>query len=74
VNQAFKNMIIDAFEDPFLNALSDEVVGYSKYTSLKFFSHLLKYYYMLAPTELTQNCERLNAPYNQPIETISQQI
>jgi hypothetical protein len=31
---------------------------------------------MIAPTELTQNYERLNAPYdpNQPIETLFQQI
>jgi hypothetical protein len=27
VYQAFKKLIIDAFEDQFLNALSDEVVG-----------------------------------------------
>jgi hypothetical protein len=31
---------------------------------------------MIAPTELTQNYERLNAPYdpNEPIETLFQQI
>jgi hypothetical protein len=31
---------------------------------------------MIAPTELTQNFERLNAPYdpNKPIETLFQQI
>jgi hypothetical protein len=31
---------------------------------------------MIAPTELTQNCERLHAPYdpNQPIEMLFQQI
>jgi hypothetical protein len=31
---------------------------------------------MIAPTELTQNFERLNTPYypNQPIETLFQQI
>jgi hypothetical protein len=31
---------------------------------------------MIAPTELTHNYERLNAPYdpNQPIETLFQQI
>jgi hypothetical protein len=31
VDQAFTKMIIDAFEDPFINALSDEVirVGYA---------------------------------------------
>jgi hypothetical protein len=31
---------------------------------------------MIAPTEFTQNYERLNAPYdpNQPIETLFQQI
>jgi hypothetical protein len=31
---------------------------------------------MIAPTELTQNCERLNTPYdpNQPIEMLFQQI
>jgi hypothetical protein len=34
------------------------------------------FYAMIAPTELTQNYERLNAPYdpNQPIETLYQQI
>jgi hypothetical protein len=34
------------------------------------------YYAMIAPTELTQNYERLNAPYdpNQPIETLFQKI
>jgi hypothetical protein len=36
----------------------------------------LTYYAMIAPTELTQNYERLNTPYdpNQPIETLFQQI
>jgi hypothetical protein len=31
---------------------------------------------MIAPTELTQNYERLNTPYdpNQPIKTLSQKI
>jgi hypothetical protein len=38
VDQAFKKMIIDNFEDPFLNALSDEVIGYANCTSLQFFS------------------------------------
>jgi hypothetical protein len=39
-------------------------------------THLLTYYTMIAPTELTQNYDRLNTPYdpNQPIETFSQQI
>jgi hypothetical protein len=32
VDQAFKKLIIDSFEDPFLNALSDEVVGYANCT------------------------------------------
>jgi hypothetical protein len=40
VDQAFKKMIIDAFEDPFLNALYDEVVFYVNCTSLQFISHL----------------------------------
>jgi hypothetical protein len=35
VDQAFKKMIIDAFEDPFMNALSDEVVGYVNCMSLQ---------------------------------------
>jgi hypothetical protein len=44
--------------------------------SLQLLTQLLTYCAMIAPTELTQNCERLNAPYdpNQPIETIFQQI
>jgi hypothetical protein len=32
VDQAFTKMIIDAFEDPYLNALSNEIVGYANCT------------------------------------------
>jgi hypothetical protein len=75
VDQAFKKMIIDAFEDQYLNALSDEIVGYANCTSLQLLTHLLLYYAMIAPTELTQNYERLNTPYdhNQPIENLFKQ-
>jgi hypothetical protein len=34
VDQASKKMIIDAFEDQYLNAISDEIVGYVNFTSL----------------------------------------
>jgi hypothetical protein len=64
VDEAFKKLVIDAFEDPFLNALSDEVVSYTNWTSLQLITHLLTYYAMIAPTELTQNYERLNTPYD----------
>jgi hypothetical protein len=76
VDQAFKKLIIDVFEDQFLNALSDEVVGYANCMSLDLLTHLLTYYAMIAPTELTQNYEQLNTPYdpNQPIESLFQQI
>jgi hypothetical protein len=52
------------------------MMGYKKCTSLKLLTHLLTYYAMIAPTELTQNYERLNAPYDpyQPTETLFQQI
>jgi hypothetical protein len=53
VEQAFKKLIIDAFEDQLLNALSNEVVGYANHTSLDLLTHLLTYYDMSAPTELT---------------------
>jgi hypothetical protein len=51
-------------------------VGYANCTSLQLLSHLLTYYAMIAPTELTQNYERLNTPYdpNELIETLFQQI
>jgi hypothetical protein len=51
-------------------------VGYANCTSLQLLTHLLTYYAMIAPTELTQNCERLNTPYdpNQPIKTLFQKI
>jgi hypothetical protein len=55
VNQAFKKVIIDAFEDQFLNALSDEIAGYAHRTSLDLLTQLLTYYAMIAPTELTHN-------------------
>jgi hypothetical protein len=76
VDQAFKKLIIDAFEDQFLNALSDEVVSYANHTSLDLLTHLLTYCTMIAPTKLTQNCDRLNTPYdpNQPIESLFQKI
>jgi DNA-binding GntR family transcriptional regulator len=50
INQAFKKLIVDAFEDQFLNALYDEVVRYKNCTSLDLLTHLLTYYDMIAPT------------------------
>jgi hypothetical protein len=72
VDQAIKKLIIEAFDAAYLNALSDEVVGYANCTSFDILTHLLMFYTMIAPTELTQNYERLNTPYdpNQPIETL----
>jgi hypothetical protein len=59
------------FWDQFLNAFSKEVVSYEYRTSLDLLTHLLTYYAVIAPTELIQNYERLDTPYdpNQPIET-----
>jgi hypothetical protein len=76
VDQAIKKLILEAFDDAYLNALSDESVGYADCTSLQLLTHLLTYYTMIAPTEITQNYERLNTPYdpNLPIETLFQQI
>jgi hypothetical protein len=76
VDHAFKKMIIDAFEDQYLNALSDKIVGYANCTSLQLLTHHLTYYAMIAPPELAQNYERLNTPYypNQPIKNLFQQI
>jgi hypothetical protein len=76
VDQAIKKLIIESFDDAYLNAFSDKIVGYANCTSLQLLTHLLTYYTMIAPTELTQNYERLITPYdpNQPIETLFQQI
>jgi hypothetical protein len=64
VDQAIKKLIIESFDDAYFNALSDEIVGYANCTSLQLLTHLLTYYAMIAPTELTQNSERLNTPYD----------
>jgi hypothetical protein len=76
VDQAIKKLIIESFDDAYINALSDEIVGYANCTSLQLLTHLLTYYAMIAPTELTQNYKRLNTPYdhNLPIESLFQQI
>jgi hypothetical protein len=76
VDQAIKKLILEAFDDAYLNALTNEVVGYANCTSLDLLTHLLTFYAMIAPTELTQNYEPLDTPYdpNQPIETLFQQI
>jgi hypothetical protein len=50
VDQAIKKLIIEAFDDAYLNALSDEIVGYANCTSLQILTHLLTYYAMIAPT------------------------
>jgi hypothetical protein len=69
VDQAINKLIIEAFDEVYLNALSDDIVGYANCTSLQIITHLLTYYAIIAPTELTQNYERLNTMYdpNQPI-------
>jgi hypothetical protein len=76
VDQAIKKLIIKSFDDANLNALSDKIVGYVNCTSLQLLTHILTYYAMIAPTELTQNYERLNTPYdpNLPIELRFQKI
>jgi hypothetical protein len=75
-DKAIEKLIIKSFDNAYLNALSDEIVGYANCTSLQLLTHLLTYYAMIAPTELAQNYERLNTPYDpsQPIETLLQQI
>jgi hypothetical protein len=55
VDQTINNLIIESFDDAYLIALSDEIVGYSNCTSLQLLTHLLAYYAMIEPTELTQN-------------------
>jgi hypothetical protein len=76
VDQDIKKSIIESFDDAYLNALSEEIVGYANCTSLQLLMHRLTYYNIIAPTELTQNYDLLNAPYDptQPIETLFQQI
>jgi hypothetical protein len=76
VDQEIKKLISEAFDDAYLNALSDEVVGYANFMSLDILTHLLTYYAMISSTELMQNYERLNTPYdpNQPIDTLFQHI
>jgi hypothetical protein len=59
VDQAIKKMILEAFNDAYLNALSDEVVGYANCTSIDLLTHLLTFYAMIAPTELKK---KLRAP------------
>jgi hypothetical protein len=76
VDQAIKKLIIESFDDAYLNALSEKIVGYANFTSLQLLTHLLTYYAIITPTELTQNYECLNTPYypNQPIKTLFQKI
>jgi hypothetical protein len=76
VDQAIKKLIIESFDDAYLNAFSDETVGYANCASLQLLTHLFTYYAMIAPTEFTKNYDRLNTPYdpNQLIKTLFQQI
>jgi hypothetical protein len=49
-DQAIRKLILEAFDDAYLNALSDEIVGYANCTSLDLLTHLLTFYAMIAPT------------------------
>jgi 6-pyruvoyl-tetrahydropterin synthase len=40
VDQAIKKLIIESFDDAYLNALSDEIKGYANCTSLQLLTHL----------------------------------
>jgi hypothetical protein len=76
IDQAIKKLIIESFDNAYLNALSDEIVCYANCTSLQLVTDPLTYYYIIVPTELTQNYELLNTPYdpNVPIETLFRKI
>jgi hypothetical protein len=76
LDQAIKKLILEALDHAYLNALSDEVVGYANCTPLDLLNHLWTFSAMIAPTEFTQNYERPNTPYdpNQPIEMLFEQI
>jgi hypothetical protein len=50
VDQAIRKLIIESFDDAYLNALSDEIVGYASCTSLQLLTHLLTYYALIDPT------------------------
>jgi hypothetical protein len=41
VDQDIKKLIIETFDDAYLNALSDKIVGYANCTSLQLLNHLL---------------------------------
>jgi 23S rRNA G2069 N7-methylase RlmK/C1962 C5-methylase RlmI len=53
IDQDIKKLIIESFDDTYLISLSDEIVGYTNCTSLQLITHILTYYAMIAPTELT---------------------
>jgi hypothetical protein len=42
-DQAIKKLIIESFDDAYLNALSDEIVGYTNCASLQLLTHILTY-------------------------------
>jgi hypothetical protein len=41
IDQAIKKLIIESFDDSYINALSDEIVGYANCTSLQLLNHFL---------------------------------
>jgi hypothetical protein len=41
VDQAIKKLIIESFDDIYLNALSDEIMGYANCTLLQLITHIL---------------------------------
>jgi valyl-tRNA synthetase len=47
IDQAIKNLSIESFDDTYLNALSDEIVGYANCMSLQLLTHPLTYYAMI---------------------------
>ena len=65
-------LLTAAVEDIFTASICDETTGYSSVTTRDFFQHLLAEYNEIDDPALSDNQNKLGAPYdaNQPIETL----
>ena len=76
VDNALKQLLLNAVEDKYYRVLRDSLIGYANVTARTLIKHLFTTYCDIVSTQLTANDAQLCSAYNpnQPIESLYEQI
>jgi hypothetical protein len=64
VDQALKNLILEAYENMYTSQLEDYLLQYANRSALDILMHLKQTYGFINPTQLAENYNKMTAPIN----------